>query len=112
MYATEFFASMSPDQPRIGRLGERAWGIFRIGTGLWLMYLTFAARLTSSSTTTCRCSEEHMGVRTFIDEYLAAETLPTGFWSYTRQYLASLPKAWWGDATTADKDSCYDTCRG
>ena len=53
-----------------------------------------------------------MGVRTFIDEYLAAETLPTGFWSYTRQYLASLPKAWWGDATTADKDSCYDTCRG
>ena len=36
---------MSPDQPRIGRLGERVLGIFRIGTGLWLMYLTFAAAL-------------------------------------------------------------------
>jgi len=45
VYATEFFASMSPDQPRIGRLGERVLGIFRIGTGLWLMYLTFAAAL-------------------------------------------------------------------
>ena len=36
---------MSPDQPGIGRLGERALGTFRIGTGLWLMYLTFAAAL-------------------------------------------------------------------
>jgi hypothetical protein len=45
VYATEFFASMSPDQPRIGRLGERALGIFRIATGLWLTYLTFAAAL-------------------------------------------------------------------
>ncbi|HEY2575985.1 MAG TPA: hypothetical protein VGI74_06725 [Streptosporangiaceae bacterium] len=45
VYATEFFASMSPDQPRIVRLGERALGIFRIGTGLWPMYFTFAAAL-------------------------------------------------------------------
>ena len=45
MYATEFFASMSPDQPRIGRLRERALGIFRTGTELWLTYLTFAAGL-------------------------------------------------------------------
>jgi hypothetical protein len=37
----QFFAGVSPDQPRIGRLGERALGIFRTGTGLWLMYLTF-----------------------------------------------------------------------
>jgi hypothetical protein len=36
---------MSPDQPRIIRLGERALGIFRIGTGLWLMYLTSAVAL-------------------------------------------------------------------
>ncbi len=39
------FASMSPDQPRIGRLVERALGIFRIGTGLWFTYRTFAAAL-------------------------------------------------------------------
>jgi hypothetical protein len=45
VYATEFFASMSPGQPRIGRLGEHALGIFRIGTELWLTYLTFAAAL-------------------------------------------------------------------
>jgi hypothetical protein len=45
VYATEFFGSMSPDRPRIGRLGERGTGIFRIGTGLWLMYLTFAVAL-------------------------------------------------------------------
>jgi hypothetical protein len=45
VYATEFFASMSPDHPRIGRLAERGTGIFRLGTGLWLMYLTFAVAL-------------------------------------------------------------------
>jgi formate dehydrogenase major subunit len=43
-----------------------------------------------------------------LDEYVAAETLPTGFWSYTRQYLVSLLKAWWGDAATADNDFRYD----
>jgi len=43
-----------------------------------------------------------------LDEYVAVETLPTGFWSYTRQYLVSLLKAWWGDAATADNDFCYD----
>jgi hypothetical protein len=37
------FAGMSLGQPRIGRLGEHALGIFRTGTGLWLTYLTFAA---------------------------------------------------------------------
>ncbi|HEY6497212.1 MAG TPA: hypothetical protein VIZ43_28365 [Trebonia sp.] len=45
VYATEFFASMEPDLPRIGRLAERGTGFFRIGTGLWLMYLTFAVAL-------------------------------------------------------------------
>jgi hypothetical protein len=45
VYATEFFASMSPDQPRIGRLEDHALGIYRTGTGLWLTYLTFAAAL-------------------------------------------------------------------
>jgi len=36
---------MSPGQPRVGRLGEHALGIFRIGTELWLTYLTFVAAL-------------------------------------------------------------------
>jgi hypothetical protein len=45
VYATEFFASMAPDLPRIGGLAERGTGFFRIGTGLWLMYLTFAVAL-------------------------------------------------------------------
>ena len=30
---------------RPGELAERAVGFFRIGTGLWLMYLTFAVVL-------------------------------------------------------------------
>jgi len=45
VYATEFFASMMPDHPRMGRLAMCGTGIFRIGTGLWLMYLTFAVAL-------------------------------------------------------------------
>jgi hypothetical protein len=45
VYATEFFASMGPDLPGISGLAERGTGVFRIGTGLWLMYLTFAVAL-------------------------------------------------------------------
>jgi formate dehydrogenase major subunit len=42
-----------------------------------------------------------------LDTYVAAETLPKGFWANTRQYLVSLLKAWWGEAATADNDFCY-----
>jgi formate dehydrogenase major subunit len=42
-----------------------------------------------------------------LDTYVAAETVPKGFWANTRQYLVSLLKAWWGDAATADNDFCY-----
>jgi hypothetical protein len=45
VYATEFFSSMSPDLPVIGKWAERGTGFFRIGTGFWLMYLTFAVAL-------------------------------------------------------------------
>lgn len=45
VYATDFFASMSPDLPRIGRWAERGTGFFHLGTGFWLMYLTFAVAL-------------------------------------------------------------------
>jgi hypothetical protein len=45
IYATEFFASLKAELPGIGNMAERALGFFRIGTGLWLMYLTFAVVL-------------------------------------------------------------------
>jgi hypothetical protein len=45
VYVSDFFASMKPDLPGIGSLGERALGFFHIGTGLWLMYLMFATVL-------------------------------------------------------------------
>jgi hypothetical protein len=45
VYATEFVSSLSPDFPHIGGLAERATGFFRLGTGFWLMYLTFAVAL-------------------------------------------------------------------
>jgi hypothetical protein len=45
IYVSDFFASMKPDIGRPGELSERALGFFRIGTGLWLMYLTFAVAL-------------------------------------------------------------------
>jgi hypothetical protein len=36
--------------------GERATGFFRLGTGLWLMYLVFAVALNFISwDTRCRC---------------------------------------------------------
>ena len=45
VYITEFFASLKTDLPKAGEAGERALGFFRIGTGLWLMYLMFAVAL-------------------------------------------------------------------
>ena len=43
-----------------------------------------------------------------LDAYVRAESVPTGFWANTREYLVSLLKAWWGDAATAGNDFCYD----
>lgn len=45
VYASEFLVSLTPDRPAIGRLGERSLGIFHLGTGFFLMYLTFAVAL-------------------------------------------------------------------
>ena len=45
VYAADFVASLKPDLPGIADLGERALGFFRLGTGFWLMYLTFAVVL-------------------------------------------------------------------
>lgn len=45
VYAADFVASLKPDLPRLGGPAERALGLFRLGTGLWLMYLVFAVAL-------------------------------------------------------------------
>jgi hypothetical protein len=45
VYVADFFASLAPDLPAVGRIGEKALGFFRLGTGFWLMYLTFAVAL-------------------------------------------------------------------
>jgi hypothetical protein len=45
VYVADFFASLGSDLPRITVPAERALGFFRIGTALWLMYLTFAVVL-------------------------------------------------------------------
>jgi hypothetical protein len=45
VYVTDFFVSLRPDFERVGALAERACGFARIGTGFWLMYLTFAVAL-------------------------------------------------------------------
>jgi hypothetical protein len=45
VYVADFFASLKPDLPKLGGVAERALGFFRLGTGLWLMYLVFAVVL-------------------------------------------------------------------
>ncbi|HEY3878916.1 MAG TPA: hypothetical protein VGM12_09985 [Trebonia sp.] len=45
VYAAEFVATLGPDLPAVSGLAERALGFFRIGTGFWLIYLTFAVVL-------------------------------------------------------------------
>jgi hypothetical protein len=67
VYASEFVASLfmhmpprpvttrpgdpepRPQPTRLSELGERALGFFHLGTGFWLMYLTFAATLNTTS---------------------------------------------------------------
>jgi hypothetical protein len=68
IYVSDFFASLflqippraasgvaesaeptRPQPTRLSELGERALGFFHLGTGLWLMYLTFAVTLNTTS---------------------------------------------------------------
>jgi hypothetical protein len=44
VYVAELFTSMKADFPRFAP-AERALGLFHVGTGLWLMYLTWAVTL-------------------------------------------------------------------
>jgi len=45
VYAADFVASLKPDLPRLGGMGERALGFFHITVGFWLLYLMFASVL-------------------------------------------------------------------
>ncbi len=45
VYVGEFLANLAGDAPKLSAPGQRLLGIFHIGTGLWLMYLTFAVGL-------------------------------------------------------------------
>jgi len=45
VYVGEFLANPAGDAPKLSAPGQRLLGIFHIGTGLWLMYLTFAVGL-------------------------------------------------------------------
>jgi len=45
VYIAEFIASLKPDLPGIGALGEKALGLVHIIVGLWLMYLMFGVVL-------------------------------------------------------------------
>ena len=48
IYVADLFASIKADLPGIGDTAERVLGFLHIGTGLWLMYLMFAATLNFS----------------------------------------------------------------
>jgi len=48
VYFAEFFATLGKDAPRFSRPGERALGFFHLGTGFWLIYLTYAVALNFS----------------------------------------------------------------
>jgi hypothetical protein len=46
IYAADFFVTIKADlPPDMGNLAERALGVLHLGTGLWLMYLMFAATI-------------------------------------------------------------------
>jgi hypothetical protein len=62
IYVVDIFASLgfrevagAPGEPprreqtALGALGERALGFFHLGTGIWLMYLTWAATLDAAA---------------------------------------------------------------
>lgn len=43
-----------------------------------------------------------------LQDYLASESKPTGWWAHTSKYIVSLLKAWYGDAATPENDFQYD----
>jgi hypothetical protein len=49
VYFTDFFVSLGAGLPGVSQPAERVLGFFRIGTGLWLMYLVYADILNTVS---------------------------------------------------------------
>lgn len=45
VYLADILASLKPDMPGLGAIGERLLGLFHLLTGIWLMYMMFAATL-------------------------------------------------------------------
>jgi len=43
-----------------------------------------------------------------LQEFLHAETVPTGWWHNLPKYMVSLLKAWYGDAATQNNGFCYE----
>ncbi len=42
IYLADLVASLKPDLPKVGAIGERFLGFFHLGTGIWLIYLMCA----------------------------------------------------------------------
>lgn len=45
IYVSDFFSTLGPDFPKVGKMGTRALGFSHMMTGWWLMYLMFATVL-------------------------------------------------------------------
>jgi formate dehydrogenase major subunit len=43
-----------------------------------------------------------------LDQYIAMNAAPTGYWGNLRKYVVSLLKAYFGEAARADNDFCFD----
>ena len=43
-----------------------------------------------------------------LEDFVAADAAPSGYWGDMRSYTVSLLKAWFGDAATAETDFCFD----
>jgi formate dehydrogenase major subunit len=50
----------------------------------------------------------HAHLHADLDAFIAGNAPDKGFWGNIRDYTASLLKAWWGQAATADNDFCFD----
>ena len=42
-----------------------------------------------------------------LDDFVEADSPPSGYWGDMRKYVVSLLKAWYGDAATAENDYCF-----
>ncbi len=51
---------------------------------------------------------KHVDDAKTLEDYIAENTSPGGWWGNVDAYLVSLLKAWWGAAATAENDFCFD----